>query len=205
MRRSSAFAAPTRPSRSRPTATDATRTSIRAKARASRWRKRRATSPAPAAVRWRSRTILNFGNPKRPEVYFQLREAVAGMGEACIALGTPVTGGNVSLYNENPPAPCIPRRSSAWWDSSNRSRTSRAPRSRRDGDAIVLLGDNTDEIGGSEYLQRIHNVVAGAPPRCDLAAERALIDALLDAIARRAARRTTAPTAAWPSRWPSAS
>src|SRR5205085_10935754 len=45
---------------------------------------------------------LNFGNPKRPEVYFQLREAVAGMKEACTALGTPVTGGNVSLYNENP-------------------------------------------------------------------------------------------------------
>jgi phosphoribosylformylglycinamidine synthase len=51
-----------------------------------------------------------------------------------------------------------------------------------DGDSIVLLGTNTDEIGGSEYLQRIHNVVAGAPPRCDLPAERALIDALLEAI-----------------------
>ena len=51
-----------------------------------------------------------------------------------------------------------------------------------DGDSIVLLGNNTDEIGGSEYLQRIHNVVAGAPPRCDLAAERALIDALLESI-----------------------
>ena len=45
---------------------------------------------------------LNFGNPTRPEVYYQLREAIAGMGEACRALGTPVTGGNVSLYNESP-------------------------------------------------------------------------------------------------------
>ncbi len=45
---------------------------------------------------------LNFGNPKRPEVFFQFREAVGGMAEACVALGTPVTGGNVSLYNESP-------------------------------------------------------------------------------------------------------
>ncbi len=51
---------------------------------------------------------LNFGNPKPPEVYFQLREAVAGMGEACHALGTPVTGGNVSLYNENPSGAVYP-------------------------------------------------------------------------------------------------
>ena len=51
---------------------------------------------------------LNFGNPRRPEVYFQLREAVRGMGEACDALGTPVTGGNVSLYNENPSGAVYP-------------------------------------------------------------------------------------------------
>jgi phosphoribosylformylglycinamidine synthase len=125
---------------------------------------------------------LNFGNPKRPEVYYQLRESVAGMAEACTALGTPVTGGNVSLYNENPsgavyPTPVVGM--VGLLDS-----VSHATRSAfsTDGDAIVLLGANTDEIGGSEYLQRIHGVVAGAPPRCDLDAEKALIDALLESI-----------------------
>jgi phosphoribosylformylglycinamidine synthase len=122
---------------------------------------------------------LNFGNPKRPEVYFQLKEAVAGMGEACRVLGTPVTGGNVSLYNENPsgavyPTPVVGMVGLVE-SLAHVTRSSFVTH----GDSIVLLGDNTDEIGGSEYLQRIHGVVAGAPPRCDLAAERVLIEALL--------------------------
>jgi phosphoribosylformylglycinamidine synthase len=125
---------------------------------------------------------LNFGNPKRPEVYFQLREAVRGMGEACTALGTPVTGGNVSLYNENPTGAVYPTPvvgmigvidSLAHVTRSNFHRT---------GDEIVLLGEPTAELGGSEYLARIHGVVAGAPPAVDLDAERALIDAVLEAI-----------------------
>jgi phosphoribosylformylglycinamidine synthase len=131
---------------------------------------------------------LNFGNPKRPEVYYQLREAVAGLGEACLALGTPVTGGNVSLYNENPsgavyPTPVVGMVGLV----ESLSHVTRST-FRVHNDSIVLLGENTDEIGGSEYLQRIHKVVAGAPPRCDLAAERALIDALLEAIEEGAVR-----------------
>jgi phosphoribosylformylglycinamidine synthase len=125
---------------------------------------------------------LNFGNPKRPEVYFQLREAVAGMREACEALGTPVTGGNVSLYNENPtgavyPTPVIGMVGLV----DSLAHVTRAAFS-TPGDAIVLLGENTDELGGSEYLARIHDVVAGRPPRCDLPRERALIATLLEAI-----------------------
>jgi phosphoribosylformylglycinamidine synthase len=125
---------------------------------------------------------LNFGNPKRQEVYFQLREAVAGMKEACEALGTPVTGGNVSLYNENPagavyPTPVIGMVGLV--DSLAHVTRSAFTVS---GDAVVLLGENTDELGGSEYLVRIHGEVAGRPPRCDLARERAVIDALLEAI-----------------------
>ena len=131
---------------------------------------------------------LNFGNPKRPEVYYQLKEAVAGMGEACVALGTPVTGGNVSLYNENPggavyPTPVVGM--VGLIDSL--AHVTHSPFSTH-GDTIVLLGANTREIGGSEYLQRIHGVVAGAPPHCDLGAERALIEALLDAIRSGAVR-----------------
>jgi phosphoribosylformylglycinamidine synthase len=125
---------------------------------------------------------LNFGNPRRPEVYFQLREAVRGMAEACNVLGTPVTGGNVSLYNENPrgavyPTPVIGMIGVI--DSISHITRSQF---HSEGDAIVLLGEPTAELGGSEYLSRIHDVVAGQPPACDLNAERALIDALLAAI-----------------------
>jgi phosphoribosylformylglycinamidine synthase len=125
---------------------------------------------------------LNFGNPKKPEVYFQLREAVAGMKEACERLGTPVTGGNVSLYNENPtgavyPTPVIGMVGLVEsLDHVTRSAFT------TEGDAIILLGENSAELGGSEYLQRIHGEVAGAPPRLDLAGERRLIEALLEAI-----------------------
>jgi phosphoribosylformylglycinamidine synthase len=125
---------------------------------------------------------LNFGNPKRPEVFFQFREAVRGMGEACAALGTPVTGGNVSFYNENPrgavhPTPVVGM--VGLIDSLEH--VTRSGFTHVD-DGIVLLGEPTDELGGSEYLARIHDVVAGAPPRCDLAREGATIDALLEAI-----------------------
>jgi phosphoribosylformylglycinamidine synthase II len=125
---------------------------------------------------------LNFGNPRKPDVYFQLRESVAGMKEACEVLGTPVTGGNVSLYNENPtgavyPTPVIGMVGLV----DSLAHVTRSTFS-TDGDAIVLLGDNTDELGGSEYLQRIHGEVVGAPPRLDLAKQKALIDALLAAI-----------------------
>jgi phosphoribosylformylglycinamidine synthase II len=125
---------------------------------------------------------LNFGNPRRPEVYYQLREATVGMAEACEALGTPVTGGNVSLYNENPggavfPTPVIGMVGLI----DDIDRITRAHFS-AEHDTIVLLGDLSDEIGGSEYLARVHGTVAGAPPVCDLAKERNLIEAVLAAI-----------------------
>jgi phosphoribosylformylglycinamidine synthase subunit PurL len=125
---------------------------------------------------------LNFGNPKRPEVFFQFREAVGGMADACTALGTPVTGGNVSLYNESPagavyPTPVIGMVGLIDDVDHVTRATFQTP-----GDAIVLLGEPTPELGASEYLARIHGVTAGAPPRCDLEAERRLIDALLEGI-----------------------
>ncbi|HUQ83848.1 MAG TPA: phosphoribosylformylglycinamidine synthase subunit PurL [Gemmatimonadaceae bacterium] len=125
---------------------------------------------------------LNFGNPKRPEVFFQFREAVGGMADACEALGTPVTGGNVSLYNESPngavyPTPVIGMVGLV----EDIDHVTRAT-FQTVGDSIVLLGEPTSELGGSEYLSAVHGVTAGAPPRCDLKAEAALIDALLEAI-----------------------
>ncbi|MFL5556181.1 MAG: phosphoribosylformylglycinamidine synthase subunit PurL, partial [Gemmatimonadaceae bacterium] len=125
---------------------------------------------------------LNFGNPTRPEVFYQLKEAVAGMGEACRALGTPVTGGNVSLYNESQsgavyPTPVIGMIGLI----DDLSHITRAT-FQQDGDAILLLGDIGGELGGSEYLASIHGKVIGAPPRSDVDLERNVIDALLDAI-----------------------
>jgi phosphoribosylformylglycinamidine synthase subunit PurL len=131
---------------------------------------------------------LNFGNPRRPEVYFQLREAVAGMKQACEALGTPVTGGNVSLYNENPTGAVYPTPVVGMVGLVDSLAHVTRSAFTTPGDAIVLLGENTDEIGGSEYLARVHGVVAGRPPRCDLGRERALIDTLLDAIRSGAVR-----------------
>jgi phosphoribosylformylglycinamidine synthase II len=128
---------------------------------------------------------LNFGNPKRPEVFFQLREAVAGMGEACRALGTPVTGGNVSLYNENPTGAVYPTPVVGMVGLIESLEHITRIAFRRPGDAIVLLGEPSDELGASEYLSRIHGVVAGAPPRSDLQRERAVIDAVLEAIRGR--------------------
>jgi phosphoribosylformylglycinamidine synthase len=126
---------------------------------------------------------LNFGNPTRPEVYYQLREVIAGMGDACRALGTPVTGGNVSLYNENPsgaiyPTPVIGM--VGLIDSLEH--VTRAAFAGDEDLAIVLLGEPTAELGGSEYLAHIHHLVVGRPPACDVDAERALIDALLAAV-----------------------
>ena len=125
---------------------------------------------------------LNFGNPTRPEVFYQFREAVAGISEACHALGTPVTGGNVSLYNESPgravyPTPVIGMVGLI----DDLAHITRAT-FQQDGDAVLLLGEMRGELGGSEYLATIHDRVLGAPPACDPDLEKAVIDALLEAI-----------------------
>ena len=125
---------------------------------------------------------LNFGNPSKPDIYYQLREAVAGMAEACTVLGTPVTGGNVSLYNESPRGAVYPTPVVGMLGIVDALEHITRSAFAHMGDRIVLLGEPTASIGASEYLQRIHQVVAGAPPACDLDAERVLIDALLDAI-----------------------
>jgi phosphoribosylformylglycinamidine synthase len=131
---------------------------------------------------------LNFGNPTRAEVFYQFREAVRGMAQACIALGTPVTGGNVSFYNESPAGAVFPTPTVGMvglLDDVDQITPSGFVAA---GDAIVLLGECTAELGASEYLSRIHGVTAGAAPNCDLDAERRLIDALRAAIQTGAVR-----------------
>ncbi len=123
---------------------------------------------------------LNFGNPERPGIMWQFAQAVDGIGEACRALDTPITGGNVSLYNETDgkaiyPTPIIGVVGLV--DHADRvvSRRFQAP-----GDAIVLLGVGTGELGGSEYLKIAYGLVQGHPPVLDLQAERALQLLLVD-------------------------
>jgi phosphoribosylformylglycinamidine synthase II len=125
---------------------------------------------------------LNFGNPTRPDIFFQFREALAGMGEACVALGTPVTGGNVSLYNESPAGAVYPTPTIGMVGLLEDVTRATPMAFRQADDAIILLGEPTDELGASEYLSWVHGIVAGAPPACDLTRERALVDALHESI-----------------------
>ncbi|MDB4950409.1 MAG: phosphoribosylformylglycinamidine synthase [Gemmatimonadetes bacterium] len=125
---------------------------------------------------------LNFGNPLKPEVYHQLSESLRGIGEACEAFRTPVTGGNVSLYNENPrgaiyPTPTIGMVGVVEDLAHVTTAAFKAP-----GDDLVLLGANTGELGGSEYLKIVHGLVAGDAPAVSLDGELALQTALLEAI-----------------------
>jgi phosphoribosylformylglycinamidine synthase len=117
---------------------------------------------------------LNFGNPERPEIMWQFAEAVAGLGEACRALEIPITGGNVSLYNETDgkavlPTPIIGVVGVI--EDASRLVTRLVPEAGLD---VVLLGEGFGELGGSEYLKTIHGLIRGVPPALDLARERAL-------------------------------
>jgi phosphoribosylformylglycinamidine synthase subunit PurL len=127
---------------------------------------------------------LNFGNPQRPEIMWQLVESIEGIADACRALDVPITGGNVSLYNETDGKAIYPTATigvvGLIEDASHAlSRTFKAQ-----GDAIVLLGDSFSELGGSEYLKVVHGLVCGVPPALDLDRERALIGFLTTAAAR---------------------
>ena len=124
---------------------------------------------------------LNFGSPAKPEVMWQFQQAIAGLRDACLAFGTPVVSGNVSFYNETegcsiPPTPVIGmvgllddvgQRVTQWFKG--------------EGDAIVLLGRNREELGGSEYLAVVHHQVRGTLPWIDLDIERRLIRTVLSA------------------------
>jgi phosphoribosylformylglycinamidine synthase len=118
---------------------------------------------------------LNFGNPERPEIMWQLVEAIEGIAEACRALDVPITGGNVSLYNETDgraiyPTPIIGV--VGLLEDASRVLT-RVFQGR--GDAVILLGEDRGELGGSEYLKTVHGLVRGDAPALDLGREAALI------------------------------
>jgi phosphoribosylformylglycinamidine synthase subunit PurL len=128
---------------------------------------------------------LNFGNPEKPEIMWQLVEAVEGIAEACRTLDVPITGGNVSLYNETDgtaiyPTPIIGVVGVIEDASAALGRSFRAA-----GRELLLLGEGDGRIDGSEYLKTVHGVVAGDAPALDLDREKALIALLVAAADRR--------------------
>lgn len=126
---------------------------------------------------------LNFGNPYKPEVYWTFREALAGMGEACRALGTPVTGGNVSFYNENPEGAIFPTPVIGMLGLiENIERDRMTPGFKEAGETVLYLGAERVGLGGTEYLRTIHGLTAGDAPGIDLELEVRLQRVLLSLI-----------------------
>jgi phosphoribosylformylglycinamidine synthase len=130
------------------------------------------TGAKPKAVT----NCLNFGSPENPEVMWQFKEATAGLADACLELGIPVTGGNVSFYNQTGdvaiyPTPVVgvlgvidnvARRIPSGWQD--------------DGNNIYLLGTTKDELDGSAWAETIHQHLGGKPPVVDLSSEKKLAD-----------------------------
>lgn len=138
---------------------------------------------------------LNFGNPEKPEVMWQFSEAVDGIGEACRALGTPITGGNVSFYNETLGRAIYPTPVVGVLGVLDNADCALGIAFQREGDAIVLLSGSIEacsaseeqrkSFSSSEYAKTVHGIVAGAPPAIDLHAEKALMDCLIALAAER--------------------
>ena len=131
---------------------------------------------------------LNFGNPERPEISWQFREAVRGMSDACRALGVPVISGNVSFYNETEGSSIYPTPAVAMVGVIPNLASLPSPWFEREGDRIVLLGEDRSEFGGAAYLRLLHGIEQGRPPAVDLDAELRLAKLLRSLIVRNLAR-----------------
>ena len=130
---------------------------------------------------------LNFGSPEKPDGYYQLAECIEGMSGACEAFGTPVVSGNVSLFNETDRGPIYPTPTVGMvgvFEDVGRHAT---PGFKREGDLVVVLSGRMGPVGqsplaGSGYLEIVHGVVAGVPPKPDLAAEKRASDLVRDMV-----------------------
>jgi len=128
---------------------------------------------------------LNFGNPYKPEIYWQFSEAIAGMGEACRFFDTPVTGGNVSFYNESPDRAVYPTPTIGMVGLIDDITNVTTSFFKNEGDLIYILGDDKEELGGSEYLKVIHKKVEGNCPQIDLPTEKMLQNSILELIKKK--------------------
>ncbi len=126
---------------------------------------------------------LNFGNPYKPEMYWVFKEAVGGMGDACSKLNTPVTGGNVSFYNENPESAVFPTPTIGMLGLIDDVDTQLMTAGfKEEGDVIFYIGAERKGLGGSEYLSSIYNLTEGDAPEFNLDFEAKLQEVLLEAI-----------------------
>jgi len=122
---------------------------------------------------------LNFGSPERPAVFYQFREACRGIADACLALDTPVTGGNVSFYNESPTGAVAPTPVIGMVGLLARADRAVPSHARAPGDVVFVAGETRSELGGSVLWEALHGFSGGTPPPVDLAAERRLVDCLV--------------------------
>jgi phosphoribosylformylglycinamidine synthase len=127
---------------------------------------------------------LNYGDPTRPEAFWQLSEGVRGVADACRALGLPVTGGNVSLYNESPSGSIAPTPEIGVVGLLDDIATLVGPAFRQTGDAIVLVGDATPGLAGSAYTLLAGDALEDGPPGLDLDREAAIQAFIREAIGR---------------------
>ncbi|XEC95631.1 phosphoribosylformylglycinamidine synthase subunit PurL [Paenibacillus tarimensis] len=125
---------------------------------------------------------MNYGNPEKPEVFWQIEKSVDGMAEACRVLDTPVIGGNVSLYNENAKGAIYPTPVVGMVGLVHDVDHITTQGFKSEGDVIVLLGETKAELGGSELQYVVHGVTEGRPPAIDLAEEKKLLNAVRGAI-----------------------
>jgi phosphoribosylformylglycinamidine synthase len=136
------------------------------------------TGAEPLAVT----NCLNFGNPYKPEMFYMFREAVAGMGDACKVFNTPVTGGNVSFYNESPESAVYPTPVIGMVGLIEDISQITKSYFQNEGDLIFLIGETNPDIGGSEFLKECYGMVTGDCPDINLQNENEIQKALLQII-----------------------
>ena len=139
------------------------------------------TGAKPVAIT----NCLNFGNPYDPEVFWQFREVIRGMGDACRKFETPVTGGNVSFHNESRQRAIFPTPVIGMLGLIDDVTKVIGAGFTGENDLIAVLGNDRTELGGSEYLKIIHELITGESPMLDLDEEQSLQDAILEMIDNR--------------------
>ena len=127
---------------------------------------------------------LNFGNPEKPEIMWQFKEVIEGIAQACKTFRLPITGGNVSFYNDTEGVSIYPSPVLGVVGKVEDLTKAVSPGFKEEGNKVLLIGKNKEELGASEYLKWIFNLKRGLPPRIDLEEERRIQEFCLEAISR---------------------